>query len=123
MDNTQMDSQKIIIYNTDDGKTSVSLMTRYGNVWLNQNHLAELFDTSKQNISLHIINILKENELNENSVVKDYLTTVFPFSTNSVIKDYLTTEFDDKNHNVTYRTSTSRCGRYGRIKTVRNKNK
>ena len=30
---------------------------------------------------------------------------------------------DDKNHNVTYRTSTSRCGRYGRIKTVRNKNK
>ena len=94
---TQMDSQKIIIYNTDDGKTSVSLMTRYGNVWLNQNHLAELFDTSKQNISLHIINILKKNELNKNSVVKDYLTTA--------------------------RTSTSRCGRYGRIKTVRRKNK
>ena len=68
-------SSQIIIYNTDDGKTSISLMTKDGNVWLNQNHLAELFDTSKQNISLHIINVLKEGELNENSVVKDYLTT------------------------------------------------
>lgn len=42
---------------------------------MNQNQLAELFATSKQNISLHIINILEENELKENSVVKDYLTT------------------------------------------------
>ena len=40
-----------------------------------QQQMAELFDTSKQNISLHIINILEENELNINSVVKDYLTT------------------------------------------------
>ena len=71
----QTNNQSIIIYNTNDGKTSVSLMTRDGNIWLNQNHLAELFDTSKQNISLHIINILKEGELHENSVVKDYLTT------------------------------------------------
>jgi len=68
-------NQEIIIYNTDDGKTSVSLLTRDGNVWMNQNQLAELFDTSKQNISLHTINILRENELDENSVVKDYLTT------------------------------------------------
>src|ERR1700722_9044889 len=50
-------------------------MAKDGNVWLNQNQLAELFDTSKQNISLHIVNILKEKELAENSVVKDYLTT------------------------------------------------
>jgi hypothetical protein len=42
---------------------------------MNQNQLAELFATSKQNISLHISNILKEGELPENSVVKDYLTT------------------------------------------------
>jgi hypothetical protein len=71
----QKSNQEIIIYNSDDGKTKVALMTRDGNVWLNQNQLAELFDTSKQNVSLHIINILKEGELNENSVVKDYLTT------------------------------------------------
>lgn len=68
-------SQDIIIYNTDDGKVSVSLMTKDGNVWMNQNQLAQLFDTSKQNISLHIINILEEKELDRNSVVKDYLTT------------------------------------------------
>ena len=67
--------KNIIIYNTQDGKASVSLLTREGTVWMNQNQLAELFDTSKQNISLHIISILEERELMENSVVKDYLTT------------------------------------------------
>jgi len=69
------EDQNIIIYNTLDGKASVVLFAKDGDVWLNQNQLAELFDTSKQNISLHVINILKENELSENSVVKDYLTT------------------------------------------------
>ena len=71
----QKSNQEIIIYNSDDGKSKVALMTRDGNVWLNQNQLAELFDTSKQNISLHAINILRENELDSNSVVKEYLTT------------------------------------------------
>ncbi len=65
----------IIIYNTSDGKVSVSLYAKDGMVWMNQNQLAELFATSKQNISLHIINILKDNELSKKSVVKDYLTT------------------------------------------------
>ena len=65
----------IIIYNTDDGKASVSLYAKDGMVWMNQSQLAELFDTSKQNISLHINNILKEGELSKKSVVKDYLTT------------------------------------------------
>jgi len=72
MDNNK---QNIIIYKTADGKASVALYAKDGNVWMNQNQLAELFATSKQNISLHIINILKEGELAENSVVKDYLTT------------------------------------------------
>jgi len=67
--------QNIIIYKTADGKESVALYAKDANVWMNQNQLAELFDTSKQNISLHIINILKEGELHVNSVVKDYLTT------------------------------------------------
>lgn len=65
----------IIIYNTIDGKASVVLYARDGSVWMNQNQLAELFDTSKQTISYHIINILKERELDVDSVVKDYLTT------------------------------------------------
>ncbi len=70
-----MSESKIIIYNTDDGKASVALMAIDGTVWMNQNQLAELFATSKQNISLHIINILKEGELEQNSVIKEYLTT------------------------------------------------
>jgi len=66
---------KIIIYNTVDGKASVSLYARDGDVWMNQKQLAELFDTSKQNVGQHIANILKERELKENSVVKNYFTT------------------------------------------------
>ena len=65
----------IIIYNTADGKASVSLYAKDGSVWMNQNQLAELFDTSIPNISMHVSNILKEGELDANSVVKDYLTT------------------------------------------------
>ena len=68
-------SQNIIIYNTVDGKTSVSLLAKNGTVWMNQMQIAELFTSSKQNISLHIQNILEENELDQNSVVKEYLTT------------------------------------------------
>jgi hypothetical protein len=66
---------KIIIYNTDDWKSAVSLYSKDWSIWMNQNQIAELFDTSKQNISLHTINIVEEWELSQQSVVKDYLTT------------------------------------------------
>lgn len=65
----------IIIYNTPDGRASVSLYARDGSVWMNQNQLAELFATSKQNVGQHIANILEDNELYANSVVKNYFTT------------------------------------------------
>jgi len=71
----QPNEQNLIIYHTADGQAAVSLYARDGNVWMNQSQLAELFATSKQNVSLHINNILKENELQSNSVIKDYLTT------------------------------------------------
>lgn len=64
----------LIIYQTQDGKASVALYAEDGDLWLNQNQLAELFATSKKNISLHISNILKEKELDINSTIKDYLT-------------------------------------------------
>ncbi|MBC5836725.1 virulence RhuM family protein [Flavobacterium muglaense] len=67
--------QNIIIYNTQDGKSAVSLYSKDGTIWMNQNQLAELFDTSKQNIGQHIANILEEKELQEISVVKNYFTT------------------------------------------------
>lgn len=71
----QVEENQIIIYNTDDGKARVTLYAKDGNIWMNQNQMAELFATSVPNISMHISNILKEGELSEDSVVKDYLTT------------------------------------------------
>ena len=60
---------------TADRQADIALYARDGNVWLSQAQLAELFSTSKQNVSSHIINILEEKELQENSVVKDFFTT------------------------------------------------
>ncbi len=67
--------QNVVIYNTADGKASVKLYAQDGMVWMSQNQLAELFDTSKQNIGQHLTNILNEKELFEKSVVKNYFTT------------------------------------------------
>ena len=54
-----MEENNIIIYNTEDGKAKVILYAKDGNIWMNQNQLAEFFDTSGPNISMHISNILK----------------------------------------------------------------
>lgn len=70
-----MEQQNIIIYKTQDGKAKLALYARDGSVWMNQSQIAELFDTSVPNISMHITNILNENELDKNSVIKNYLTT------------------------------------------------
>ena len=75
MENNIIEENKIIIYTTEDGQVDIEVRLENENVWLTQNAMAELFDTTKQNISLHIKNIFKENELNENSVVKENLTT------------------------------------------------
>lgn len=66
---------QIIIYQTEGGNTKIEVRIEDETVWLTQNLMAELFQTSKQNISLHINNIFDEKELNENSVVKESLTT------------------------------------------------
>ena len=65
----------LILYTTDDGKTRLDLRIDGGAVWLTQLEIAELFATSKQNVSLHIRNVLTEKELPEDSVVKESLTT------------------------------------------------
>ena len=75
MDLEKNSKKNIIIYNTSDGKAAVSLYAKDGMIWMNQNQLSELFATSKQNISQHIISILEDKELEKNSVVKNYLTT------------------------------------------------
>lgn len=66
---------ELILYRTEDGRTEVHLRALDGTVWLTQAEMAELFDSTKQNISLHIRKIFAEQELQEESVVKYYLTT------------------------------------------------
>ncbi|MFW0737613.1 virulence RhuM family protein [Flavobacterium sp. T12S277] len=70
-----MEKQGLIFYHTVDGKSTVELFDRDGDVWMSQSQIAELFDTSIPNISMHVSNVLKEKELVSDSVVKDYLTT------------------------------------------------
>jgi len=65
----------LIIYTSQDGKTRLDLHSEAGTVWLTQLEIAELFQTTKQNVSLHAKNIMEDGELAEDSVVKDSLTT------------------------------------------------
>ncbi len=62
-----------IIYRTDDGRTEVQLNARDGTVWLTQAEMAELFQTSPQNITLHIKTIYNDGELSSEATCKDYL--------------------------------------------------
>ena len=65
----------LILYTTDDGRSQIKLRAKDQTVWLTQLEMAELFDATKQNISLHLKNLFEEGELSQDSVVKDSLTT------------------------------------------------
>ena len=71
----ESEQEDIIIYTTDDGLSSVVLIGAEGMVWLSQMQIAKLFATSKQTVSCHISNILKDKELPKSAVVKEFLTT------------------------------------------------
>lgn len=64
----------IAIYEAENGQTQIDVKLKDDTVWLTQDLMAKLFDTTKQNISLHISNIFDEEELDKNSTVKDFLT-------------------------------------------------
>lgn len=63
----------IIIYQDEDGVTKVSVRFSDEDVWLTQNQLAEIYDTTQENISMHIKNIYDDKELDENRTYKKYL--------------------------------------------------
>ena len=65
----------IILYTSEDGKSQINLRTDQHTVWLTQLEMADLFDATKQNISLHLKNIFGDGELDSDSVVKKSLTT------------------------------------------------
>src|SRR5665647_2036765 len=68
-------NSEIILYQTEDNQTRLQVRLEGETVWLTQAQMAELFQTTKQNVSLHIQNIFEESELAEISVVKESLTT------------------------------------------------
>lgn len=65
----------LILYTTEDGRSQIKLRAQEQTVWLTQLEMAELFDATKQNISLHLKNLFGDGELDSDSVVKESLTT------------------------------------------------
>jgi hypothetical protein len=66
---------ELILYRSEDGQTRLHLRVDKGSAWLSQLEIAELFQTTKQNVSLHAKNIFEDGELSRDSVVKESLTT------------------------------------------------
>jgi hypothetical protein len=93
----------LILYTTEDGLTKIEFRPIDGTVWLTQIEIADLFMTSKQNVSLHLKNIFESKELDEQSVVKESLTTA------SDGKNYLTKTYNlDAILAVGYRVKSAR---------------
>lgn len=67
-------SSELLFYATEDGKSKIEVRLENETVWLSQKQMTELFQTTKQNISLHIKNVYSEGELEEKATVKEYLT-------------------------------------------------
>ena len=65
---------EIVIYTSEDGSVSLDTKLENETIWLTQDMMTKLFETTKQNISLHINNIYKDEELDKTSTVKDFLT-------------------------------------------------
>lgn len=70
----EIQKSQIIIYKTENGQTKIDVRFENETVWLTQNALAELFQTTKNNISIHVKNIFEEGELDRNATVKEFLT-------------------------------------------------
>ena len=68
-----MDNSQIIIYQTENGQTKIDVKLENETVWLTQKLMAELFQTTPQNITIHLKNIFEEGELQENATCKDFL--------------------------------------------------
>ena len=70
-----MDNNKVIIYTANDGKTKIDVKLEEDTLWLTQNQMCELYQTSKSNVSEHIKHIFEEGELSRDSVVRKFRTT------------------------------------------------
>jgi len=69
----QKNENNIIIYQDENGITKVTVRFVDEDIWLTQNQIAEIYETTQQNVSLHINNIYKDKELEQNSTHKEFL--------------------------------------------------
>ena len=74
MDKKEPNKSELIIYQTETGETKIDVRFHDETVWLSQQLMAELFQTTQQNISLHIQNILEEGELTAQATHKEFLS-------------------------------------------------
>ena len=73
--NTQFQNSDFILYTSQDGSIKVDVIVYDESVWLTQKAMQDLFDRSKSSVSEHITNVFKEQELDENQVVRKFRTT------------------------------------------------
>ncbi len=74
MKNLPEKESQIVIYQTESGQTKIEVRLQDESVWLTQQLMVELFQTTQQNISLHILNIYEEEELAPEATHKNYLS-------------------------------------------------
>lgn len=102
-----MNNSELIIYQSDDGRTQIETRLEDETVWLTQSAMAELFQTTKQNVGQHLKNIFEEGELDEHSVVKKFFTTAADG------KDYNTAFYNlDAIISIGYRVKSSVATRF-----------
>jgi len=98
---------EFLVFTSQSGESTIEVRVQDDTVWLTQNLIAELFQTTKQNVSLHLKNIFQDGELDENSVVKDFLTTA------SDAKNYKTKFYNlDAIISIGYRVNSQRATQF-----------
>ena len=89
----------LILYTTEDGRSQIKLRTENQTVWLTQLEMAELFDATKQNISLHLKNLFADGELDAAATVKESLTVQVEVDHSATTDEYSVVQLPEKKQN------------------------
>ena len=73
MDNELNEQNNFIMYTTDDGQVDIEVKLEDENVWLTQKSMAELFEITRNNITMHIKNIFEDGELQEKTIKQNFI--------------------------------------------------
>ena len=73
MSDKRLSQSELVLYQTEDGRTRIQCRFENETIWLTQAQMAELFQTTPQNVTLHLKSIFEDGELQEEATCKDYL--------------------------------------------------